>query len=121
MGSFLIDLSQLGAHVGGSGAWPGPKSIYISTVAQTIVGFFNVLVWKNRSRYFYNLFVLKVILLIMFHTNFYSSTLNFRWFFGHLKNAILANSSHLYIPTLASFTTFNIYNIYVNNVYWGFQ
>ena len=26
MGSFLIDLSQLGAHVGGSGAWPGPKS-----------------------------------------------------------------------------------------------
>ena len=30
MGSFLIDLSQVGAHVGphvgGSGAWPGPKS-----------------------------------------------------------------------------------------------
>ena len=30
MGSFLIDLSQLGAHVGGSGPGPGPKSIYLS-------------------------------------------------------------------------------------------
>ena len=48
-------------------------------------------------------------------------TINFRCFFGHLKNAILANSSHLYIPMLASFTTFNIYNIYVDNVYWGFR
>ena len=66
-------------------------------------------------------FVLKAILLNMFHTNFYSSTLNFRWFFGYLNIAILANSSHLYIPTLASLTTFNIYNIYVNNVYWGFR
>ena len=102
---------------GGQGPGQAPN-IYISTVAQTIVRIFNVLVWKNRSTYFDFFFVLKVILLIMFYNNFCSSTLNFRWFFGYLKNAILANSSHLYIPTLASFTTFTSY---VNNVYWGFR
>ena len=75
-------------------------------VAQTIVGFFNVLVWKNRSRYFYYFFVLKAILLNMFHTNFYSSTLNFRWFFGHVKNAILANSSRWQVLQHLTFITF---------------